>query len=567
MIYNQALFMRSILGYILVVLCVSACKEPYKPEFQKSSLSKKGMIASANRHATDAGLFIMREGGNAVDAAIAMHFVLAVCYPSAGNIGGGGFMLYRSSSNKIAALDFKETAPELSHPNMFQENVDPEFHNKNALSIGIPGSIAGLWEMHQKLSPNLEWSFLLQPAIKLAKEGFQLSDIEAEKLNSIKGQLKKLNDKRCPFIKKDLWEAGDVLIQKELASALEYIANDGPAIFYKGALAESMLQTITEKGGILSMQDLLMYKPIWREITPLPFHQFEIFTMPPPSGGGLALLQIARMTENYSLDKDRIHSPYNIHLISEASKVAFEDCAKWLGDPKFIKIPANLLISPLYLTRKMIDYNPESVRKSNQETIQISINSEEATHFSVVDNEGRCVALSTGLNSNYGSKIWIPAFGCFMNNQMLNFNTDINQTINIDSTRYNANKIEPGKRMLSSMAPTIITKDGELFLTLGSAGSPKGISSTLQILLQILLLESNLSTAMSADRFHPQRYSDELILEETLWQDSLILELKAKGHRLKKVKQIGSVNAIRRFDNGMLEGAGDPRDESHARGL
>lgn len=556
--------MRSILGYILVVLCVIACKKPYKPDYQKSSLSKKGMIVSSNHHATEAGLFIMREGGNAVDAAIAIHFVLAVCYPASGNLGGGGFMLYRSESNKVSALDFRETAPEFSYQNMFQENVGHDFHNKDALSIGVPGSIAGLWEMHQKLSPTLEWSLLLQPAIKLAKEGFQLSDIEAQKLNSIQDQLKKLNDQRCPFIKKDFWEAGDLLIQKELASTLEHIANVGPSVFYKGALAESMIETITEKGGILSMKDLLMYQPIWRDVKPLSFHQFEIFSMPPPSGGGMTLLQIARMTENYSLEKDRIHSPYNIHLISEATKVAFEDCDKWLGDPDFTKIPENLLLSHEYLTRKMADYNPENVRRSNRETIHISVNSEEGTHFSVVDNEGRCVALSSGLNSNYGSKIWIPAFGCFINNQMLNFNTNISQ---LDSTSFNANRIELRNRMLSSLAPTIITKDSELFMTLGSSGSPTGISSTLQILMQILLLETNLSAAISADRFHPQGYPDELILEERLWKDSLITELKAKGHKLKKVKQIGAVNAIRRFDNGMLEGAGDPRDESHARGL
>jgi gamma-glutamyltranspeptidase / glutathione hydrolase len=557
--------MRSITGYILVVLCVVACKKPYKPDFQKSSLSKKGMIVSANHHATEAGLFIMREGGNAVDAAIAMHFVLAVCYPSAGNLGGGGFMLYRNASNKVTALDFRETAPALSHQNMFLDNNEhPVF---DALSIGVPGSIAGLWEMHQKLSSNLEWSFLLQPAIKLAKEGFQLSYTEAQKINSVKDQIKKHNDQRCPFIKKDLWEAGDILIQKELASTLELIANGGPSVFYKGALAESMILTIVNKGGILSMKDLLVYKPIWRELKPLTFHQFEIYSMPPPSAGGLTLLQIARMTENYSLEKDRIHSPYNIHLISEASRSAFDDCAQWLGDPNFIKIPEKMALSHEYLTGKMIDYNPEKVRNFTQQAIHISKDSEEGTHFSVVDNEGKCVAISTGLNSNYGSKIWIPAFGCFMNNQMQNFKTEIHQTNQMDSSRENPNNIESRKRMASFMAPTIITKGGELFLTLGSSGGSEGITSSLQVLLQVLVLEQNLSNAISADRFHCQGNTAELILEESLWKNSLILELKSKGHRLKIIKQLGAINAIRLFDNGMLEGAGDPRDESHARGL
>jgi gamma-glutamyltranspeptidase/glutathione hydrolase len=555
-----------LLGWLILFPC---CNKPEKAFYQKSSLSKKAMVVSANRFATQVGLEILNAGGNAVDAAIAVHFALAVVYPRAGNIGGGGFMLFRDTNNEISALDFREIAPSKAFADMYLDEEGQALttlSQEGGLAIAVPGSVAGMWAMYQKLSPVLSWEQLLAPAIRLAEEGFEISALEAERLNEHQQMFRQWNDVRCPFIKDGKWRQGDKIIQTALAGTLGQIAMRGQDAFYKGALAEALVKAIKNKKGIIEVGDLEKYQPLWRVPIKQGFQQYEIYAMPPPSSGGITLAQIAKILEQYSMVQEEPLNPYNIHLIAEAARSAFEDRAAFLGDPDFVKINTERLLSPKYLEAKMKDYNPNVARKSKVITSGGSKESYETTHFTIVDHEGRCVSITTTLNSNYGSKLWIPDVGCFMNSEMDDFSIMPGVPNQFGLIGSEANAIGPNKRPLSSMAPSIVTRNGELVLALGSPGGPTIISTVLQIILNTLYHNMELSEAVQIGRFHHQWVPDELLLEERIAPE-IEADLNTKGHTTRRVKRIGSVSAVRRHQSGMLEGAADPRDESHAQGL
>jgi gamma-glutamyltranspeptidase / glutathione hydrolase len=564
-------FMRSgFLWFAALVILSVACKGPAGREIQKHSLSKKGMIVSANQYATEAGLSIMQQGGNAVDAAIAVHFALAVTYPRAGNLGGGGFLMYRDSAGQVQSLDFREKAPSASTRNMFIDSLGkklPDVSEVGALSVGVPGSVAGMWEMHALLKPSLPWEKLLQPAIRLARDGFPITLEEATRLNEIQSTLKALNPPNCPFIKSNGWEEGDILQQEDLAITLEQIAIAGKKAFYEGGIANAISQRIQELGGIMTSEDLANYDVKWRDPVKGKYRQFELYSMGPPSGGGTALLQIAGILERFSLDKEDPTSPYNVHLYCEAARSAFQDRAQWMGDPDFVKIPFHRITSQDYLQRKMQDYSPDKARKSNILLPAISKETYETTHYTVVDHAGRCVSITTTLNSNYGSLVWVPSAGFFLNNEMDDFSSAPNQPNQFGLVGSVANEIQPNKRMLSSMSPTIVTRDGKLFLALGSPGGPTIVPSVWQTIMYVIDLEMELKDAVATGRYHHQWVPDEIVLEKNIATSALIQALKSKGHNVREVSRMGAVNAVKRHENGMLEGVADPRDQSHTRGL
>lgn len=563
--------MRPFFIWTVAILILSvSCKSPDGRDIQKHSLSKKGMIVSASKFATEAGLSIMQQGGNAVDAAIAVHFALAVTYPRAGNLGGGGFLMYRDSTGQIQSLDFREKAPSASTRDMYLDSMGnkvPGASEVGGLSVGVPGSVAGMWEMHTLLKPSLPWEKLLQPAIRLAREGFPITQEEAIRLNEIQSKLKALNPPNCPFIKNNGWEEGDILRQEELAITLEQIAIAGKKAFYEGGIANAISQRILELGGIMTTNDMAAYDVKWRDPAKGKYRQFELYSMGPPSAGGTALLQIAGILERFSLEKDDPTSPYNVHLYCEAARSAFQDRAQWMGDPDFVKIPFHRITSSDYLQSKMQDYSPEKARKSGNLPSVVKKESYETTHYTVVDHAGRCVSITTTLNSNYGSQVWVPSAGFFMNNEMDDFVSAPNQPNQFGLIGSAANEIQPNKRMLSSMSPTIVTRDGELFLALGSPGGPAIVPSVWQTIMYVIDLDMELKDAVTTGRYHHQWVPDEIVLEKSIASRSLIQALNAKGHKVREVTRMGAVNAVKRHENGMLEGVADPRDQSHARGL
>lgn len=567
-------YLRYVLFATLVLIQILSCQGPDKELYQKQSFSRKGMVVSAHHLATKIGLDIMRKGGNAVDAAIATHFALAVVYPRAGNLGGGGFLVYRSKDGDVRTLDFREMAPSASGRDMFVDssgNPVVGLSTEGGLAIGVPGSVAGMWEMYQKLQPNLPFQELLSPAIELAENGFRISQDEADRLNTYRDAFLRNNSfVDMPFIKREQWERGDLLVQKKLASTLHKIAAEGAAGFYNGENAEALVEKVTEKNGVLSLNDLSDYKAIWREPIEVSFKQYNVFSMPPPSSGGITLAQILKMMEPFSLDSNSMHTSYNMHLFVEASKRAFADRAVYLGDPDFVSVPILELLNNDYLIGKMKGYSPEQasqVEPTLSGNVKVDKEHFETTHFSITDADGNAIAITTTLNGNFGSKVWVPNGGYFLNNQMDDFSIMPGVSNQFGLIGGDANAIAPGKRMLSSMAPTIIEKDGAFFMSLGSPGGPTIISSVAQVFLNVSEFGMVLADAVAIGRVHHQWTPNEIWIERNRISENIVSELELKGHSTRMVERMGSVNAIVRHPSGSFEGAADPRDESHAEGL
>lgn len=557
--------------FVGLLLLFQACTRPPKEVFQKHSISRKGMVVTAHYLATQVGLDIMQKGGNAVDAAIAVQFALAVVYPRAGNIGGGGFLVFRNSEGSVKSLDFREKAPADAHRNMFVSDSTHKEQLQSGLAIGIPGTVAGMWEMYNSLNPNLTFAELLQPAIKLARDGFSITEAEAERLNKFKQLFLDNNDYPIPFVKDQEWVSGDFIKQDALAGMLQRIADEGPDAFYKGGNAIYLTQAARNKSGIIRIQDLASYKPIWRDAISSAYKKYTIHSMAPPSSGGLTLIQILKMIEPFSLELNAWESAYNIHLVVEASKRAFANRATYLGDPDFVKMDQSNLISPAFLTNQMLEYNPNfatEVASIDKQQRAVSPKEHyETTHFSIVDGAGNAVAITTTLNSNYGSGIFVKEGGYFLNNQMDDFSIAPGIPNQYGLVGSEANAIEGNKRMLSSMSPTIIEMDDELFMVLGAPGGPTIISSVLLVFLNVAEFNLTLADAVGNRRFHHQYLPDEIVMEDKDWNPEVLKSLESRGHKIRKIKSMGAIAAIRVLQDKTLEGAADPRDESHAQGL
>ncbi len=523
------------------------------------------MVVSANPYASKAGTNIMKKGGNAVDALVTTQFTLAVVYPRAGNLGGGGFAIVHTPEGKNEALDFRETAPQKAHKDLYLDengNVIPGLSTEGGLAVGVPGTVAGLYALWKKYGKT-EWETLLQPAIYYAEKGFPISETEAKRFNKFKDLFLKYNPDNKVFIKETDWKAGDLLIQKDLAATLKKIAKNGPKAFYEGEIADEIVKEVTKHGGIISQEDLKNYRPKFRQPIEIDYKAYKVVSMPPPSSGGVALGQLLKITGEYPVKEWGADDLKTIQLMVEAERRVYADRAKFLGDNDFYPVPVDSLLNDQYLKEKMQDFrlahatDNDSISTGN---FQLHKESFETTHTSIVDPDGMAVSCTTTLNSNFGSKVIVNKYGFFLNNEMDDFSAKPGVPNQFGLIGAEANSIAPGKRMLSSMTPTIVEKNGDVFMVLGSPGGSTIITSVYQVILNVIDFDMNMYQAVQKPRFHHQFLPDEIMYEEGRFSPAIMDSLKQKGYSLKKVKALGVVKAILKTKDGKLEGAGDHRN-------
>jgi len=531
-------------------------------------LGDSAMVVCAHPEATAVGVVILKQGGNAIDAAIAVQFALAVVYPNAGNIGGGGFMVVRMNDGTTNSLDFREKAPATANRDMFLDargEVNRKQIENSHLASGVPGSVDGMWEAHQKYG-SMDWKLLLAPAVELAQKGFPITEKQAADFNGMQQELKSLNKGKNYFIK-NKWLGGDTLIQSDLANTLIEISDKGRDGFYTGVVAEKIATEMKNNNGIISLDDLKNYHAVWRAPVKGNYKNYSIISMPPPSSGGVALLQLLNMVENYPIKQWGFHSVNAITVITEAEKRVYADRATWLGDPDFTKVPVEELISKTYAVSSMqdVDSSTNTPASKIKAGTFAGYESEETTHFSIVDKFGNAVAITTTLNDSYGSRIFVGGCGFILNNEMDDFSAKPGEPNLYGLIGGEANAIEPGKRMLSSMTPTIIEKDGKLFMVVGTPGGSTIITSVFQNIINVIEYDMTMQEAVDAPRFHNQWLPDEIKIE-TAFNDSIAVILKAKGYTISDKASIGRVDAILIYPNGTLEGAADKRGDDVAGG-
>lgn len=533
-------------------------------------LAEHGMVVSAHPEASEIGLQILLKGGNAVDAAVSVQFALAVSYPSAGNIGGGGFMVVRFADGKSVSLDFREKAPLTGHHDMFLDvngNVINGLSTYSHLATGVPGTVDGMIKMHEKYGM-LSFAEVIQPAIHLAWNGFPITANQAKNFNSLKEQFLEYNDHQPAFIKNKPWQKGDTLVQPELARTLELIRDKGKEGFYAGETANRIVEEMKRGGGLITHEDLEMYNSVWRIPVTDKFLNYKVISMGPPSSGGIALIQLLKSLENYPLTELGWGSAGYIHLLAEAERWIYADRAKFLGDSDYFPVPVAGLLDESYIREQMERVSPVKARISSEVNhgSPAGYENEETTHYSVVDKMGNAVSATTTLNRGYGTKIVVNGAGFLLNNEMDDFSSKPGEPNSYGLIGGEANSIQPGKRMLSSMTPSILEKEGELFLVVGSPGGSTIITSVFQTILNITVFDMGMQEAVDAKRFHHQWLPD-LIYYEKEAIDSLVLDkLRHMGHNLKLRGPIGRVDAILILPDGTLEGGADPRGDDTAAG-
>ena len=563
----------SFLLLLLFAACQPADRAPsVSYTAQKSTIGNEAAAVTAHPLATQVAIDILKQGGNAVDAAIAVQFTLAAVYPRAGNLGGGGFMVVRLPDGQADALDYREKAPMEAQPDMYLDStgqVVPALSRRGVLAVGVPGTVAGMQAAFDKYSTMQDWAALLQPAIDYAEEGYPVSQTEAKRLARFQEDFREFNTLPNPFIQ-DTFYAGYLLRQPTLARTLRLIQQEGAKGFYKGAPARAIVQEMDNRGGLITERDLKAYRPVWRTPVDVGYHDYRIISMPPSSSGGVALGQMLQMVEPFLLFEREFHSPQAVHLMVEAERRAYADRAQYLGDSDFYEVPADSLLAPDYLSGRMEDFQPDLATKS--ETVaagdfKLVKESFETTHTSIVDAEGMAVAVTTTLNSNFGSKIWVKDGGFFLNNEMDDFSAKPGVPNQFGLLGSEANAIAPEKRMLSSMTPTIIEREDELFMVLGAPGGSTIITAVFQVFLNVADFGLSLEEAVQAGRFHHQWLPDEILVEKNALPDSTRQALQAMGHRFREVERMAVVKAIMRDKNGTLHAVGDPRNpDDDARG-
>jgi gamma-glutamyltranspeptidase/glutathione hydrolase len=525
--------------------------------------ARNGMVSSQNFIASQVGVEVMWDGGNAVDAAVATAFTLAVTHPTAGNIGGGGFLVLRPAKGEPAAYDFREMAPARATPTMFLRDgkYDHDLHHDSHLAVGVPGTVAGL-HMAWKEKGRLPWRRLVDPAIALARDGFPISDGLARSLKEVLPSMKKYPASLAAFSRVGTpYEMGDVLKQPDLARTLERIAENGPAGFYEGETARLIEKEMKAGGGLITREDLKAYRPRRRPVLRGTYRGYEVLTMPPVSSGGVALLQMLNTLEGDDLKSKGFGSADYVHLVAETMRRAFADRARYLGDPEANPdMPIARLVSKEYAAALRKTIRPDRASKSGPETFTWPAESAETTHVSVVDADRTAVSLTYTLEDGYGSKIVVPGGGFLLNNEMGDFNAGPGLTSKDGLIGTPPNLAAPGKRMLSSMTPTILAKDGKPFMVIGTLGARTIINTVLLTILNVVDFGMNIQEAIDAPRFHHQWLPDRIQYEEFgLSPDTLAL-LAARGHPLAEVSAQGVVQGIvYNAAENLLEGGSDRR--------
>jgi gamma-glutamyltranspeptidase/glutathione hydrolase len=525
-----------------------------------------GMVVCAYPDAAQVGLSILKKGGNAVDAAVAVQFALAVTLPEAGNIGGGGFMVYRSAKGETNTLDFREKGPASASANMFLDsvgNVVPNMSLSTHQASGVPGSVDGMVTAHSKYG-KLKWADLVQPAIDLASNGFKITKSLAGSLNSAQAEFKMLNPGKTYFIKDTPWQEGDLLVQEDLAKTLELIRDKGRAGFYEGITADKLVAEMQTGQGIITKSDLQNYQAVWRKPIIGGYKGYKVITMPPPSSGGIALLQLLKSVETYPIKTWGFNRDSTIQLMVEAERRVYADRSKYLGDPDFYKVPVDSLLKPAYTTARMKSFNLAAATPSTVilPGSFVGYESDQTTHYSIVDRDGNAVSITTTLNGGFGSKIFVKDAGFLLNNEMDDFSAKPGVPNMFGLIGGKANAIQPGKRMLSSMTPTILEKDGKLFMIVGTPGGSTIMTSVFQTILNVMEFDQSMQTAVASKRFHHQWLPDQIDFEKGAIDSLAQIRLTQKGYKLVQRKGAsGRVDAIMLTPWGSYEGGADPRGD------